>query len=245
MSLHKNIKWRKGIALGMAVLLAFSGTACGKKKGTSNVKEKEETVTSFEKENLKMDTCVMAVGDEEVTLNEMLFYIYQLKTNYDGSLTSEVWQYNYEKGKSIEEYAKEELVNEIAQVKIICQEAQLQGYDLSEEEANEAEVNAEKYVESLPSDAKAYHLTKELVAKIYKDHALAKKMYDVVSGTIDTNVSDDEIAQKGNNPEKKSEYKEEILKEREKKQFQKEFSKWKKHYDIVASQTLLDKISFN
>lgn len=127
MSLHKNIKWRKGIALGMAVLLAFSGTACGKKKETSNVKEKEETVTSFEKENLKMDTCVMAVGDEEVTLNEMLFYIYQLKTNYDGSLTSEVWQYNYEKGKSIEEYAKEELVNEIAQVKIICQEAQKTG----------------------------------------------------------------------------------------------------------------------
>ena len=83
------------------------------------------------------------------------------------------------------------------------------------------------------------------MSKIYKEHALAKKMYDVVSGTIDTNVSDEEIAEKGSNPDKVTEYKEEILKEREKKQFQKEFSKWKKNYDIVVSQTLLDKISFN
>ncbi len=242
MSCDKSIKWKKGIALGMAVLLAFSGTACGKKQDTS---KKTEKTTTFESSDMKMDTCIMAVGDEEVTLNEMLFYVYQLKSEYDGALTPEVWQYAYEKDKTIEGYSKEQLVDEIAQIKIICQEAQLQGYELTEEEANEADVTAGKYVETLSEDAKAYHLTRDLVSKIYKEHALAKKMYDVVSGTIDTNVSDEEIAEKGSNPDKVTEYKEEILKEREKKQFQKEFSKWKKNYDIVVSQTLLDKISFN
>lgn len=242
MSCDKSIKWKKGIALGMAVLLAFGGTACGKKQDTS---KKTEKTTTFESDDLKMDTCIMAVGDEEVTLNEMLFYVYQLKSQYDGALTPEVWQYAYEKDKTIEGYSKEQLVDEIAQIKIICQEAQLQGYELTEEEANEADVTAGKYIETLSEDAKSYHLTRDLVSKIYKEHALAKKMYDVVSGTIDTNVSDEEIAEKGSNPDKVTEYKEEILKEREKKQFQKEFSKWKKNYDIVVSQTLLDKISFN
>lgn len=66
-------------------------------------------------------------------------------------------------------------------------------------------------------------MTRDLVSKIYKEHALAKKMYDVVSGTIDTNVSDEEIAEKGSNPDKVTEYKEEILKEREKSNSKKNF----------------------
>ena len=123
MSCDKSIKWKKGIALGMAVLLAFGGTACGKKQDTS---KKTEKTTTFESSDMKMDTCIMAVGDEEVTLNEMLFYVYQLKSEYDGALTPEVWQYAYEKDKTIEGYSKEQLVDEIAQIKLNCRDMNLQ-----------------------------------------------------------------------------------------------------------------------
>lgn len=223
---------KKWCALGLAVLMAVSATGCSKKSDTE-----EQNVTSiYETEDMKLDTNIMAVGEEEVTLNEMLFYVYQLKATYDGSLTSEVWNFKLDENETIESYAKDEMLKEIAQIKIICQQAKEQECQLSEEEANEASVKAGKYVEAIPESAKEFNLTKELVEKIYQEHALAKKMYDVVAGTVDTHVSDDEA--------KTTEEKEKVIKERETKAFKKAYATWKENYKIVVSSTLLDQISF-
>ena len=153
---------KKWCALGLAVLMAISATGCSKNASENG----EANVTSvYETEDMKLDTNVMAVGEEEVTLNEMLFYVYQLKATYDGSLTSEVWNFKWDKNETIESYAKDEMLKEIAQIKIICQQAKEEECQLSEEEANEASVAARKYVESLPESAKDFNLTKELVEK--------------------------------------------------------------------------------
>lgn len=224
---------KKWCALGLAVLMAISATGCSKNASENG----EANVTSvYETEDMKLDTNVMAVGEEEVTLNEMLFYVYQLKATYDGSLTSEVWNFKWDKNETIESYAKDEMLKEIAQIKIICQQAKEEECQLSEEEANEASVAARKYVESLPESAKDFNLTKELVEKIYQEHALAKKMYDVVAGTVDTHVSDEEA--------KTTEEKEAVIKERETKAFKEAYTTWKENYKIVVSSTLLDQISF-
>ena len=186
------MKRKKAVALGLSILLAFSAAGCG---DNGKTKDTEQATSSYETKDMKLDTNVMAVGEAEITLNEMLFYVYQLKAAYDGSLTSKVWKFNYEGGKEVEDYAKEQMIQEIAQVKIICQQAKKEGVTLTEEESNEAKVEAEAYVESLPESAKEFNLTKELVTQIYQEHSLAKKMYDVVAGTIDTNISDDEAKQ--------------------------------------------------
>lgn len=223
-------KWR---AIVLAVLMAVSVTGCS--KNTTGT-EQEKATSIYETEDMKLDTNIMAVGEEEVTLNEMLFYVYQLKATYDGSLTSEVWNFKWNEKETIESYAKDEMLKEIAQIKIICQQAGKEKCQLSEEEANEASVKARKYVEELPESAKEFNLTKELVEKIYKEHALAKKMYDVVAGTVDTYVSDDEA--------KTTEEKEKVIKERETKAFIEAYATWKEKYKIVVSTTLLDQISF-
>ena len=76
-----------------------------------------------------------------------------------------------------------------------------------------------------------------MVEKIYQEHALAKKMYDVVAGTVDTYVSDEEA--------KTTEEKEEVIKQRETKAFKEAYANWKENYKIVVSSTLLDQISFD
>ena len=211
------MKKRKWLALSLAAVLTFSITGCGGQQTVENPEMYGEGVDSaFETENMQLETCVMAVGEDEVSLNEMLFYVYQLKASYDGSMTSQVWKYEYKDGETIGDYSKEELVKEIAQIKIICQEANNQGYALTEEETNEAVVDANAFVGELPDDAKEYHLTKKLVEKIYKEHALAKKMYDVVGGTINTKVSDEEVA----DAEDPDAEKERILEERERTAFE-------------------------
>lgn len=225
---------KKWCALGLAVLMAISATGCSKNASGNG----EANGTSvYETEDMKLDTNIMAVGEEEVTLNEMLFYVYQLKATYDGSVTSKVWNFKWNENETIESYAKDEMLKEIAQIKIICQQAKEEECQLSEEEANEASVKAGKYVESLPDSAKDFNLTKELVEKIYQEHALAKKMYDVVAGTVDTYVSDEEA--------KTTEEKEEVIKQRETKAFKEAYANWKENYKIVVSSTLLDQISFD
>lgn len=182
------------VALGLTFVMACSFSGCGGKKN-KEVIFGEGVESSFETEKMQLETCIMTVGKEEVRLNEFLFYVYQLKSIYDGSLTSAVWDYVLPDGGSIGQYSKEELVKEIAQVKIICQQAREEGYSLSEQETNEACVMAGKYVENLPAEAKDYNLIRPLVEKIYLEHALAKKMYDVVAGTVDTMIPDDEARQ--------------------------------------------------
>lgn len=236
------MKKRKWLALSLAAVLTFSITGCGGQQTVENPEMYGEDVDSaFETENMQLETCVMAVGEDEVSLNEMLFYVYQLKASYDGSMTSQVWKYEYKDGETIGDYSKEELVKEIAQIKIICQEANNQGYALTEEETNEAVVDANAFVGELPDDAKEYHLTKKLVEKIYKEHALAKKMYDVVGGTINTKVSDEEVA----DAEDPDAEKERILEERERTAFEESYKEWKSKYEIVVSETLLDEIQMD
>lgn len=181
-------KWK---VLVLVAMLALSG--CSK---IQNNQTDESKVTSiYETKDMKLDTNVMAVGDEEVTLNELLFYIYQIKSAYDGNLTTDVWNFQWDGGQTIESYAKDEILEEITQIKVICQQAKKENCELTEEESNEAKVKADDYVDALPEEAAEYHLTKSLVEKIYQEHALAKKMYDVVAGTVDTNISDEEAKQ--------------------------------------------------
>ncbi len=185
---------KKWLAAGLLLVAMASVTACDKKE-TDQTDKNAKVESSFETKDLKMDTCIMAVGDEEVSLNEYLFYVYQLKSAYDETMTTDVWGYEYREGENLGTYFKKQIVKEIAQVKIICAEAEKQGYELTEEEANEANVEAGQFMENLSSDAGEYQLSRELVANIYKEHALAKKMYDVIGGTIQTNVSDEEAKQ--------------------------------------------------
>ncbi len=236
------MKRKKWLALPLVAVLILGITACGGQQTVENAKMYGEGADSvFETKDMQLETCVMAVGEDEVSLNEILFYVYQLKSSYDGSMTSQVWKYEYKDGETIGDYSKEELVKEIAQIKIICQEAENQGYSLTEEETNEAVVEADVFVEELPKGAKEYHLTKKLVEKIYKEHALAKKMYDVVGGTIDTKVSDEEVAD-AQDPDAE---KERILVEREQEAFEESYKQWKNKYEIVVSETLLDQIQMD
>lgn len=182
---------KKWMGLALSALLAVSGCS----QISNNQADEPKPTSIYETKDMKLETNIMAVGDEEVTLQEMLFYIYQIKSAYDGNLTTDVWSFSLSEDQTIESYAKEEILEEIAQIKVICQQAKKEGCELTEEEINEAKVKADEYVDALPEEAVEYHLTKSLVEKIYQEHALAKKMYDVVAGTVDTDIPDEEAKQ--------------------------------------------------
>lgn len=177
----------------MLFCIVFSSNACRKKEASQTAAEK---VAHNEKKALELDTVIMAVGEAEITYQEVLFYMYEVKANYEQGLTSDLWNYNIGENETIGTYAKDKIIEEITQVKIICAQAAKQGYELTEEERNEAAVQADAYVTRLSKeDQETYHLTKELVEKIYIEHALAEKTYNIVAGEVDTMISDADAKQ--------------------------------------------------
>ena len=128
---------KKWLVMAMVTALLMGATGCSNQGTVDDAQIYGEGVdSSFETDDMQLETCIMAVGEEEVSLNELLFYVYQLKENYDGAMTSKLWEYSYEKDLTIADYTKERLVEDVAQIKIICQQAKADGYALTEEEAN-------------------------------------------------------------------------------------------------------------
>ena len=66
---------KRWLVLAMASVLALSG--CSNTKG--NQTDGPKATSIYETEDMSLDTVIMAVGDEEVDLQEMLFYLYQIK----------------------------------------------------------------------------------------------------------------------------------------------------------------------
>lgn len=147
-------------------------------------------------ETLTPETIVMSVGDISVTYEEVLFYIYYLKQQYEPSLGEGIWDCEFEEGKTFEEYAKEKIINQITELKVICQQAKSQNIELTDDEIQETQDLVAEYMQTIDNGlAQSFGITEELVKNVYKDNLLANKMFDITTSKVDTNISDEEAKQ--------------------------------------------------
>lgn len=192
--------------IGMLCLLSIILILCA---GCSNNKQVEgdqnnattkpevyHKAAKIDEGTLKLDSNVLAIGKTLVTYKEALIYMYQLKEQYEPSLGTDIWSYQLEEEKTFEEYAKDEVMSEITQLKIICQKAQEMGVVLEDDEKDEITQMAKEYVQGLSeADIKKYGITEELMNQIYSDNQLASKMFDITTNAVDTDISDEEAKQ--------------------------------------------------
>lgn len=180
---------RKLMFAALMVWLLLSFTACGSEKEeggnpvNGNTKELAEGV-------------LMVVGNESVTYEEAFAYIYMLKQQYEPAMGKNIWDFQVEEGVTFETYAKDQIVDELTQVKIICQQGEKLGIELDEDEIWEAKNMAARFMETVSEeDAAEYRLTEEQMADVYEDHILAEKVYEITTNEVDTNISDEEAKQ--------------------------------------------------
>lgn len=180
-------KWKKYLMLSLLVCLALTG--CGKGK-------EEKTDEKTEEADVVKDAVFMAVGGETVYGKEAMSYLYLLKRQYETSLGEGVWSLGIEEGESFSDYAKEAAITNLTQLKIICQQAKKEGISLDEEELYEAGKTARELLEAASEeDREKFGLTEEILTGIYADNTLAAKFFDVTTGEVDTNISDEEARQ--------------------------------------------------
>lgn len=205
---------KKMISIALAFCLTGSSislnTGCQKQndnqkeagKSTASVTEidemtkgKEENI-SVEETEINLDSTVMAVGNEKISFREVMFYVYYLQKQYEDGFGKDLWDYQMDEEKTIEDYVKEQIVSEITEIKIISAEAEKAGYTLSVEEENEARTKAVNFLKSVSAEEqKEYGFTQEMIENIYKEHALTQKTYDIVCGQVNTSISDEEAKQ--------------------------------------------------
>ncbi len=172
----------------LTVLLLFSLTACN--DGEDSIVNKKGT----KKEQAK--SALMVVGNESVSYEEAFAYIYMLKQQYEPGMGENIWDFQVEEGVTFEEYAKEKIVDELTQLKIICQEAEKLEIALDEDEIQEAKNMASDFMATVSEeDAHEYYLTEERMASVYEDHILAEKVYEIATNEVDTNIPDEEAKQ--------------------------------------------------
>lgn len=193
------VKWSK--ICGVMILSLMLGTVGGCSKNTSTVSEVMEEIKTTEVSDtkdgkLEMDDVILQVGDQAVSYREVLFYVYQAKKNYEEELGSQVWDFALKGGNSFETYAKEELLRQLTEIHIICEQAKKEQVTLTDSENVAAVNNANQLLANATSEEiKQYGFTKESLEDIFKENAIAKKMYEKVIVSAEPKIAEEEYRQ--------------------------------------------------
>lgn len=182
--------WR-GLA-AVACCLSLLLTACGEGETVEETTSTSERAAAVNNGSLSEDSVALSVGKTTVPYKEYRVYYYFMENQYAGMLDGGIWNYTgvLEGGKSIGQEAVENVLRLIIQVKVISKAAAVQGVTLAADEKEEADYNARQFCESLTDEVKkANGITQPILTQIFQENKLAEKMYRVVSGQVDVNVT--------------------------------------------------------
>ncbi|MSS63938.1 peptidylprolyl isomerase [Velocimicrobium porci] len=182
--------WKKKLVLfGCTLgLMAMVVSGCESESNTKKIDKKE-----LEEESKEV---LMSVGEESVSYEETFAYIYMLKKQYEPSMSGNIWDFQIEEGQTFGDYAKEQVIKEITQLKVIAQEANKQQIALDDDEKEEAKLNAIEFMKNVTDKEKeVYLLSEKTMTSIMEEHLLAQKMYDIATNEVDTTISDEEAKQ--------------------------------------------------
>lgn len=175
-------KHRRQICSILAGLMAVLLVGCGKMTSDTKV----VLTTGFaENEIFRIET-------KSCTLSEVLVYMTNLQEQYEQVYGSEIWDVDLN-GSTLEDSIKETVLAQLAQIKTMNLLAEHHDVMLNEAELALAENAANVYYESLnEAERSAMQVTEETIAGLYKEYALANKVYGYVIQDINPEISDDE-----------------------------------------------------
>ena len=177
-------QWKKRVtALGLAGMLAVTGlTGCG---------------------SMNNDDVVATVGKSEIKLGVANFYARMQQAQYEtyyagmmGTTGEELWAKETD-GKTYEQSVKSDMIKSLENMYILEQHASEYDVVLSEDEKKAIDKAAEEFDENNAlEDKEAVSGYNKYVKKVLELLTIQSKMEDAMTADVDTEVSDDEAAQK-------------------------------------------------
>ncbi|MBQ4530090.1 MAG: peptidyl-prolyl cis-trans isomerase [Lachnospiraceae bacterium] len=152
--------------------------------------------------NAKDTDTVATVYGTPVTVGEAgLFATYQ-QAQYEAFYsmylgTTVDWSQTYEGDKTMEDQTKEGVLEQFKKMQIVASHAADYNISISEEEQAKIEEAATKLIEANDEKAqKALHMSKESAVSLFETYYLYNKVSEVMVADVNTEVSDEEAAQK-------------------------------------------------
>lgn len=132
------------------------------------------------------------IGKVSCRLPEALVYLNNQKNQYENIYGVEVWDHDFG-GITLEEYLKNQVISQLAQVKSMVLLAEEQEISLSDEETASAEQAAADYYAALSEEELSLlKVDQEDLTGMYEDYCLSEKAYDQVMEAVSVEISDDE-----------------------------------------------------
>jgi foldase protein PrsA len=140
---------------------------------------------------------MVMVGDTKVYYNEAMAHLILARDNYETNYGKNIWNADiFNNGEAFGKVIKEEVINQITELKIIRAKAMKLNISLSEEEKAQAATYAKtQYQKLTDEDKQSYQITEGLLQSVYEDNLLANKVFENLTINVDTNVADKEAKQ--------------------------------------------------
>lgn len=180
--------------LTCAVLMAavaLGTTACsGGSEETRVQTPKTEKAAAVSNGELKSDSTVIGVGSTKVLYQEYQIYSWFLKNQYEDVMSAKVWEYSLE-NTTVGQAAIEDILRLMIQIKVMNKAAVEQNISLGVDEKEDIDYKADQYLATIPEEVqKANGITAEVLHQIFEENEVARKMYDVVTGSVQANVDE-------------------------------------------------------
>ena len=153
--------------------------------------------TQEEEEFTWLEGSMLAIGDLQVDYREGMVYLHAVRMDYEQHYGSDIWQYAVDShGNRMGDLIKEEVLEQMIYIKVVCEKADEQGLVLSEEEWQRVDAQTLEFMNKIQeSELSFYGVNSEIVRRIYADNMLAQKMFEVSTINVDTEVSTEEAKQ--------------------------------------------------
>lgn len=151
--------------------------------------------------SIKNDATAITVGDTTITAGEANFYARytqaQYETYYSAYMGEDMWNSEAEEGKNYEESVKDSIQEYLETMALMEQHMDEYNVTLSDEEKKSIEDTAAKFDESNAlEDKELVSGDKENVERVLTLMTIQHKMMEAIQADVNTEVSDEEAAQK-------------------------------------------------
>lgn len=176
---------KKRFLAGLLVILLAISVLCG----CGNINDKNVKVvltTGFDNDE------VFRIEEMSCRLPEIMVYLTNIQDQYEGVYGSEIWNTN-PGGITLEENVKDIALAKIAQIKTMNLMAKQYQVELDDrEEALVKEAAADYYASLNETEIEQMGVTEDTIRTLYKEYALAEKVYQFIIKDINPEISDDE-----------------------------------------------------
>lgn len=123
---------------------------------------------------------------------EVMVYLTNLQNRYEQVYGTEIWDKEQD-GVTFEQSVKESVLAELAQIKTMNLMAEKYSISLEETEQDAVNEAAKVYFDSLTDGEKdALDVSLDTIRQLYREYALANKVYDYMIKDVNPEISDDE-----------------------------------------------------